>query len=145
MMVSNVTTFVIENTCASVAEVAAVFDSDLASFDLVCSLARDYFFAKMYFWRQFQGQELRFSIEIRSWNLQNNKRVIKISRAKRDQNQQQITQLETKGNSGSQIESIPRIIPKTAQKFWVAAKKGEMKICRRIVYLLPFLERSESF
>ena len=77
-MVSNVTTFVIENTCASVAEVAAVFDSDLASFDLVCSLARDYFFAKMYFWRQFQGQELRFSIEIRSWNLQNNKRVIKI-------------------------------------------------------------------
>ena len=49
MMVSNVTTFVIENTCASVAEVAAVFDSDLASFDLACSLARDYFFAKICF------------------------------------------------------------------------------------------------
>ena len=47
MMVSKVTTFVIENTCASVAEAAAFFD--LASFGLDYSLAMGYFFAKIYF------------------------------------------------------------------------------------------------
>ena len=49
MMVSKVTTFVIENTCASVAEAAAFVD--LASFGLDYSLAMGYFFAKIYFWK----------------------------------------------------------------------------------------------
>ena len=47
MMVSNVTTFVIENTCASVAEAAAFVD--LASFGLAYLLAMGYFFAEIYF------------------------------------------------------------------------------------------------
>ena len=47
-MVSNVTTFVIENTCALVAEAAAFVD--LASFGLAYSLAMGYFFAEIYFW-----------------------------------------------------------------------------------------------
>ena len=48
MTVSNVTTFVIENTCALVAEAAAFVD--LASFGLAYSLAMGYFFAEIYFW-----------------------------------------------------------------------------------------------
>ena len=47
-MVSNVTTFVIENTCALVAEAAAFVD--LASFGLAYSLAMGYFFAEISFW-----------------------------------------------------------------------------------------------
>ena len=47
MMVSNVTTFVTENTCALVAEAAAFVD--LASFGLAYSLAMGYFFAEIYF------------------------------------------------------------------------------------------------
>ena len=88
-MVSNVTTFVIENTCALVAEAAAFVD--LASFGLAYSLAMGYFFAEISFWNVIlKVKNLEFWDLIVNFTLVK-KSVIKIPRLFKIKNQHWIT------------------------------------------------------